>query len=93
MATTVFGNPITQGRVSAKAPKVADNLPEDPEKGEVKSRSESPIEIAPAPPRNNGVRDPLFIENTRFGLTGKGKKSRKHKKRAAKKTQKRRAKK
>lgn len=91
MATPVFANPFVKSRDTGKAPKIPGKVV-DPELGEVVQRSDSPLEVAEKPVKYN-PKNALFPEATALGLVGKGKKSRKQKKRVHKKTQKRRARK
>lgn len=87
----LFLNPaVSQTR--AKATRVPMNEP-DPELGEVSPPQESVIPITPPEKKVVFPTSPIFRENYMYGLTGKGKKSRKQKRRAPKKTQKRRARK
>ena len=82
MATSpTFFDPtkVPMGR-TAKATKLS-GISEDPESGTVSPRSQptSPSVSISSPPK----RDPLFKENTLYGLTGKG--GRKHRTRKSKK--------
>lgn len=91
MASLKFKNPVLfeMGK-KASAPKTP--LDDDIESGMSSSRSSTPeLKVSVKPVESKDL--PLFVENTRFGLTGKGKrKTRKHKK-GGKKTQKRRSRK
>ena len=88
---TKFKNPVVVAKDTAKAPKIP-LKDSDPEMGEV--RSDSPDTMVSLPsPKPKYASSALFPELEMYGLRGKGKKSRKHKKRANTKTQKRRYKK
>lgn len=77
-------------------PAAAEKLPpltEDPEAGQAGIKSPTELAVS-VPARIPSPSDPLFKEAATYGLRNKGgKKSRKHKKRTHKKTQKRRGRK
>lgn len=87
----MFKNPVVVAKDTAKAPKIP-LKDDDPEKGEV--RSESPDTVVSLPsPKPRYASSSLFPELEKYGLRGKGRKSRKQKRRVNKKTHKRRYKK
>jgi len=95
MASPTFGNPVVKARDSGKALKLPGKIEQDPEKGEIVPRSDSPVQIAQPPARYDQLANALHPEAFRYGLITRkaGRKQRKHKKRGVKKTQKRRARK
>ncbi len=89
---SVFLNPVAI-KPTAKAPKVPSSSEVDPELGEIIQRPDSPVEVTNKSKPYNQPANALFPQAMALGLVGKGKKSRKQKKRVQKKTQKRRARK